>query len=120
MLLPPEKFWGKLAIYANKPDGITKSLVDRKEFEQPSGCIGVNNHEGSKGSVKNGRKALACTKDSESEYKDGSLPSGQTIADYHRYIREQMYLELRGGTGAATTDNADDVYSLCPIFIAKN
>jgi hypothetical protein len=44
--------------------------------------------------LKNGWKALAYAKDSDSNYKDGSPPSGRTIAVYHRYTFERMYLKL--------------------------
>lgn len=40
--------------------------------------------------LRNGRNALAwCAKDSEGEYKDGTLPSGKSIDNYHRFIRER-------------------------------
>jgi hypothetical protein len=55
-----------------------------------------------------GTTALACAKGADSEYKDGNLPSGKTIADYHRYIRECMFVKLRGSTGGETCDEDDD------------
>ena len=105
---PQKSSGGKLGIYANKPDGITKALLTAKNLSNPVEVSVTTIIRGAKEVLKNGRKALACAKDSDSDYKDGSLPSGRTIADYHRYIRERMYLKLRGGTGAATTDDADD------------
>jgi hypothetical protein len=38
---------------------------------------------GAKEVVRNGRKALSCAKDAESEYKDGKLPSGKTLSPIH-------------------------------------
>ncbi len=105
---PKKSSGGKLAIYANKPDGITKALLIAKNLKNPVDVSVSTIMRGAKEVLRNGRKALACAKDSESDYKDGSLPSGRTIEDYHRYIRERMYLKLRGGTGAATSDDADD------------
>ncbi len=58
--------------------------------------------------LRNERKALACAKGAHSEYKDGNLPSGKTIADYHRYIRECMFVKLRGSTGGETCDEDDN------------
>jgi hypothetical protein len=55
--------------------------------------------------LRNGRKAFACAKDAESDYKDGTLPSGKTIDDYHRYIRKRMFVKLRGATGDDAADH---------------
>ena len=66
---------------------------------------------GAKEVLRNGRKALACAKGADSEYKEGTLPSGKTIDDYHRYIRECMYVKLRGSTGGENDDDDDDVLS---------
>jgi hypothetical protein len=56
--------------------------------------------------LRNGRKALACVKEAEGDYKDGTLPSGRTISDYHRYVRERMFVKLKGTIGA-DCDDAD-------------
>jgi hypothetical protein len=94
------------------PDGITKALLIAKNLSNPVEVSVTTIIRGATKVIKNGRTALACAKDSDSNYNDGSLPSGQTIADYHWYIRERMYLKLRCGTGAATTDDADkDVFA---------
>jgi hypothetical protein len=63
---------------------------------------------GAKDVLRNGRKALACAKDARSNYRDGKLPSGRTIADYHMYVRESMYQILKGGTGASSNDDGND------------
>jgi hypothetical protein len=63
-----------LSIYANKPDGITKTLLTSKNFTNP---VDVSVHtimRGAKDVLKNGRKALACAKDFVSEYKSGTIP----------------------------------------------
>ena len=60
--------------------------------------------------LRNGRKALACVKEAESDYKDGTLPSGRTISDYHWYVRERMFVKLKGTIGADCDDaDVDDV-----------
>jgi hypothetical protein len=106
---PQKSSGGKLAIYANKPDGITTSLLIAKNLRNPVDVSGDTIMKGAKEVLRNARKALACAKDTESEYRDGTLPSGRTIADYYRYIRESMYLKLKGGTGSFTgPDDADD------------
>ena len=59
--------------------------------------------------LRNGSKLLACVKGAESDYKDGTLPSGRTISDYHRYVREWMFMKLNGTIGADSDDaDADD------------
>ena len=52
---------------------------------------------------------IACAKDSDSEYKDGALPSGKTIDDYHRFIRERMYVCLEGSTVVGDDDADNDI-----------
>ena len=56
--------------------------------------------------LQNGRKALAGVKESKSDYKDGILPSGWTMPDYHWYVREWMFVKLKG-TNGADCDNSD-------------
>ena len=46
--------------------------------------------------MKNEKEALACAQDSQSEYRDRTLPSGKTLADYHKFIRQSMYVQLNG------------------------
>ena len=89
----PHKIRWETGIYANKPDGITKALLTAKNLSNPLEVSVTTIRRGTKEVSKNGWKALACAKDADSDYKDGSLPSGHTIADYHRYIREHMYLK---------------------------
>ncbi len=64
--------------------------------------------------LRKGRKALACVKEAESDYKDGTLPSGSTISDYHCYVRERMFVKLKGTNGADCddADADDDVFGL--------
>ena len=110
---PQKSTGGKLAIYANKPDGITKSLLTSKNLSNPVDVSVLTIMRGAKEVLRNGRKALACAKDSDSEYRDGTLPSGKSIDDYHRFIRERMYVKLRGATGfgGGDDDAEDDVLS---------
>jgi hypothetical protein len=110
-LLFPQKSLGvsKLHIYANKPDGITKSLLVAKNMSNPVDVSVQKIIRAAKKVLRNGRKALACVKEAESDYKDGTLPSGRTISDYHRYVREQMFVKLKGTIGADCDDaDADD------------
>jgi hypothetical protein len=53
-----------------------------------------------------GRKALAVATGAKSGYKDGTLPSGKTIADYHPFVCERMYVMLNGTSGGATVAKA--------------
>ena len=71
---PQKSSGGKLAIYANKPDGITKALLIAKNLRNPVDESVSTITRRAKEVLRNGRKALACAKDSESDYKDGSLP----------------------------------------------
>lgn len=106
---PQRTTGGMLSIYANKPDGITKSLLTSKNLTNPVDVSVLTMMRGAKEVLRNGRKkALACAKDSDSEYKDGTLPSGKSIADYHRFIRERMYVCLRGANSVGDDDEADD------------
>lgn len=59
--------------------------------------------------MRNGKKALlACAQDSLSEYsRDGTLPSGRTLDDYHKFIRQSMFVQLNGA-GRASGDNKGD------------
>ena len=77
---PQKSSGGKLAIYANKPDGITKSLLIAKNLSNPVDVSVSTIMRGAKEVSRNGRKALACAKDSESDYKDGCLPSGPFLS----------------------------------------
>ncbi|KAI2496257.1 hypothetical protein MHU86_18261 [Fragilaria crotonensis] len=105
---PQKSSGGKLHIYANKPDGITKSLLIAKNMSNPVD-VSVQTIMRAAKEVRNGRKALACVKEAESDYKDGTLPSGRTISDYHRYVRERMFVKLKGTIGADCDDaDADD------------
>ena len=62
---------------------------------------------GAKEVLRNGRKALACAMDSDTDYEDGTLPSGKSIDDKDRFIREHMYVCLKGSASAGD----DDVFS---------
>ncbi len=103
---PQKSLGGKLHIYANKPDGITKALLTAKNMSNPVNVSVQTIMRAAKEVLQNGRKALACVKEAKSDYKDGTLPSGQTISDYHRYVRERMFVKLKGTIGA-DCDNAD-------------
>jgi hypothetical protein len=46
---PPKSSGGKLNIYANKPDGITKSLLIAKNMSNPASCFCTDNHASCKG-----------------------------------------------------------------------
>ena len=106
---PQKSSGGKLNIYANKPDGITKSLLIAKNMSNPVDVSVQTIMQAAKEVLRNGRKALACVKEAESDYKDGTLPSGRTISDYHRYVRERMFVKLKGTIGADCDDaDADD------------
>ena len=97
-----------LSIYANKPDGITRSLLTSKNLTNPVDVSVLTMMRGAKEVLRNGRKALACAKDSDSDYKDGTLPSGKTIDDSHRFIRERMYVCLKGTNNVVGDDDAED------------
>jgi hypothetical protein len=105
---PQKSSGGKLTVFANKSDGITTSMLVAKNLSNPVHVSDKTIMRGAKEVLRNGRKALACAKGAHSEYKDGNLPSGKTIADYHRYIRECMFVKLRGSTGGETCDEDDD------------
>lgn len=105
---PQKSSGGKLAIFADKPDGITNAMLIAKNLSNPVHVSTDTIMRGAKEVLRNGRKALACAKDANSDYRDGTLPSGRTIADYYRYIRESMYQKLKGGTGASSIDDGDD------------
>jgi hypothetical protein len=89
-------------------DGITRSLLTSKIFTNPVDVSVLTMIRGAKEVLRNGRKALACAMDSDSDYKDGTLPSGKSIDNYHRFIRERMYVCLRGSASAGDEDAADD------------
>ena len=98
-----------LSIYANKPDGIMKSVWTSKNLTNPVDVWVLITMRGAKEVLRNGKKALACAKYSDSEYKDGTLSSGKSIDNYHRSIRERMYVCLRGlSTSVGDNDEADD------------
>jgi hypothetical protein len=105
---PQKSSGGMLSIYANKADGITRSLLTSKNFTNPVDVSVLTMMRGAKEVLRNGRKTLACAMDSDSDYKDGTLPSGKSIDDYHRFIRERMYVRLRG---SASAGGDDDVFS---------
>jgi hypothetical protein len=53
-------------------------------------------------------------KDSKRDYKNGTLPSGKTLADYHKFIRKSMFVKLNGRTGDIKSngkgeDDTDDI-----------
>jgi hypothetical protein len=85
---PQESYGEKLAIHANSPDGITKALLNAKYLSNPVNVSLSKIMRGMKKVLRNGRNALACAKEAESNSKDGCLSAGQSIADYHRYIHE--------------------------------
>jgi hypothetical protein len=106
---PQKSSGGKLAIYANKSDGITTQALRAKTVGNPVGVSLITIMRGAKEVIKNGEKALACAKHSESEYRDGTLPSGKTLADYHKFIRQRMFVMLNGRTGdKKSSDKGDD------------
>ena len=57
-----------LSIYANKPDGITKSLLTSKNLTNPVDVWVLTMMRGAKEVLRNGKKVLACAKDSDKEY----------------------------------------------------
>ena len=69
-----------MAIHANKHDEITKSMSTATNLSNPVDVSVSTIMRGAKELLRNGQKALARAKDSESNYEDGSLPSGQNIA----------------------------------------
>jgi hypothetical protein len=81
---------GKLNIYVNKPNGITNPLLIAKYFTNPlpvDDSVHCTIMRAANNALRNGRKALAYAKDSESEqYTDGTPPSGRTLYDYPCYI----------------------------------
>lgn len=116
---PQKSNGGKLAFYANKADGITTELLRAKTLSNPIDVSLATIMRGAKKEVlTNGQKALACAKDSESEYRNGTLPSGRTLADYHEFIRQSMFVKLNGrsddknksssGKGEDDADNISD------------
>jgi hypothetical protein len=105
---PQKSSGGMLSIYANKPDGITRSLLTSKNLTNPVDVSVLTMMRGAKEVLRNGRKALACAKDSDSDYKDGTLPSGKTIDDSHRFIRERMYVCLKGTNNVVGDNDAED------------
>jgi hypothetical protein len=108
---PQKSSGGKLTVLANKSDGITTLMfLVAKNFSNPVHVSDKTIMCGAKEVLRNGRKALACAKGVDSEYKDGNLPSGKTTADYHLYIRQCMYVKLRGSTGGENEDD-DDIQS---------
>jgi hypothetical protein len=74
---PQKPSGGKLAIFANKADGITKELLVAKNLSNPVDVSVGTILRGAKEVTRNGRKALECAKAADSEYKDGKLPSGK-------------------------------------------
>ena len=99
---------GKLAIYANKENGIIAEVLRAKALSNPVDISAVTIARGAKEALKNGKKALACAQDSQSEYRDGTLPSGKTLADYHKFIRQSMFVQLNGGRATSGDDRGDD------------
>ena len=93
---------GKISIYANVPNGITKGLLCAKSMNNPVDISTVTMMRGAKEVLRNGRKALACATDSDSDFKDGKLPSGRTLADYQKYIRQSMFVKLKGKSDSST------------------
>jgi hypothetical protein len=93
---------GKISIYANMSNGITKGLLSAKSMKNPVDISTVTMMRGAKEVLRNGRKALACATDSDSDYKDGKLPSGRTLADYHKYIRQSMFVKLKGKSDSSS------------------
>ncbi len=87
---------GKVLIYANMPNGITKALLCAKSMNNPVDISTVTMMRGAKEVLRNGRKALASATDSDSDFKDGKLPSGRTLADYQKYICQSMFVKLKG------------------------
>lgn len=86
------------AFYANKPNGISESLLTFKNLlTSPVDVLVLTLM---RGSCKNllemgGRHLLVCAKDSDSKFKGGTLPLGKSLDDYNRYIREHhMYTTL--------------------------
>ena len=59
---PQKSSGGKLAIYANKSDGITTQTLRAKTVGNPVGVSLITIMRGAKEVIKNGKKALACVK----------------------------------------------------------
>lgn len=110
-LFPQKSHGGKLSIYANKSDGITTALLRAKNLSNPVDVSPTTIMRGAKEVLKNGRKALACATCSDSDYKDGKLPSGRTLADYQKYIRQSMYVKLKGHQNDDPCDDDNDAVS---------
>ena len=104
----PQKTSGKLAIFAIKPDGITNTMLIAKNLSNPVHVSTDSTMRDAKEVLlRNGRKALAYAEGANSNYRDGKLPSGRTIADYHWYMRESMFQKLKGAR-ASSNDNGDN------------
>ena len=71
-------------IIAGKENGITLLLLTRKNLLNAVHILEQTMLNNAKEVLANGKKALACVTAATSEYKDGSLPSGKTLANYHR------------------------------------
>ena len=108
---PQRNHGGKLAVFANKSDGITSALLRAKNMSNPVDVSPTTIMRGAKEVLKNGRKALACATCSDSEYRDGTLPSGRTLADYRMYIRQSMYVKLKGRQNDDPCDDDNDAAS---------
>jgi hypothetical protein len=94
-----DKTWRKTAIFAIKPDGITKELLRAKTLSNPIDVSGMTIMRWAKEVLKNRRKALACAKDSASKYSNRTFPLGKTLADSHKFIMQRTFVKLNGQTG---------------------
>jgi hypothetical protein len=64
---PQKTSGGKLEIFANKPDGITNTMLIAKNLSKPV-YVSTDTIMRGKEVLTNGRKALACAKDANSDY----------------------------------------------------
>jgi hypothetical protein len=85
---PQSSTGAKLSIYTSTEDAvdnaITQKLLRGKSIKSRVVVTPTTMIQAAKDVLKNGRKALACAVDAESEYRNGTLPSGRTLADYHK------------------------------------
>jgi hypothetical protein len=65
---PQKTSGGKLAIFANKPDGITNTMLIAKNLSKPVYVSTDTIMRGKEVLTNAGRKALACAKDANSDY----------------------------------------------------
>jgi hypothetical protein len=99
---------GKISIYANMPEGINSALLCAKSVKNPVEITVRSMMRGAKEVIHNGHKALAFALDATSEYRNGTLPSNRTLEDYRKYIRQCMFVELKGRSGSLDGNGEDE------------